>query len=379
MRRFFAVGENVMKDKKKWQKYGGGIAISLLSSFVVRNIIYCIKDLEKPKQVCILEKSKSNPPFLVPDKSYENHMKRIVEPYVRKFEQYGTFQPEKGISIHYRKYITPNPLGHVVVSHGFCENTEKYREVIYYFLKEGYSVYIMDHRDHGYSVRTEDDLSKVYIKKFSSYVSDFNQFMVQVVLPSTAGAPCYLYAHSMGGGIGTAILEEHPEYFDKAVLSCPMLEPNTGLTKPVAKLICNAMSAVGRSKSYVPGHKAFNKEKEFEQASAGSEERFNYYFHKCQEDKYMENSGATYGWLRACLYGTDEILRKRNLKKITTPCIVFQAEKDKKVKPYGIIHFTNKVKNSKLIYVPNAKHELYSASNEIQAPYFNMIFSFLGG
>lgn len=365
-----------MKEKKKWKMYGGGIAISLLSSFAVRNLIYCIKNMEKAKQVSVLEKSQSNIPFLVPDNSYEKDMKGTVEPYVKGVEQYGTFQPEKGISIHYRKYMINRPMGHVVVSHGFCENTEKYREVIYYFLKEGYSVYIMDHRDHGYSVRTEDDLSKVYIKKFSSYVNDFNQFMLQVVLPLTSGEPCYLYAHSMGGGIGTAILEKHPDYFDKAVLSCPMLEPNTGLSKPMAKLICNTMSAMGKSKAYVPGHRGFNEEKEFEQTSAGSEERFNYYFHKCKEDKYMESSGATYGWLRACLYGTDEILRKKNLKKITTPCIVFQAEKDKKVKPYGIIHFTNKVKCSKLIYVPNAKHELYSAPNEIQEPYFSTIFSF---
>lgn len=368
-----------MKKQKKWKRYGGGIMISLLSSFALRNLIYFIKNMEKAKNVSILEKSRKKIPFLVSDDSYAEDMKRIVEPYVKSLEQDGTFEPEEGIAIHYRKYLIKQPVGHIVISHGFCENSEKYQEVIYYFLKAGYSVYIMDHRDHGYSVRTEEDLSKVYIKRFSSYVSDFNQFMVQVVLPLVGKEPCYLYAHSMGGGIGTAILEQHPDYFKRAVLSCPMLEPNTGLSKPMAKLICNTMSVVGMGKSYVPGHNRFNVDKEFEQASAGSEERFHYYYDKCKEDKYMESSGATYGWLRACLYGTDEILRKKNLKKITTPCIVFQAERDKKVKPYGIIHFTNKVKGSQLIYVPNAKHELYSAPNEIQIPYFDTIFSFLKG
>ena len=36
----------------------------------------------------------------------------------------------------------------------------------------------------------------------------------------------------MGGAIGAKFLEDYPEYFDRAVLSSPMLEINTGKICP---------------------------------------------------------------------------------------------------------------------------------------------------
>ncbi len=36
---------------------------------------------------------------------------------------------------------------------------------------------------------------------------------------------CGVYCHSMGGGIGAAVMEHYPSLFDKAVLSAPMIAP----------------------------------------------------------------------------------------------------------------------------------------------------------
>ena len=51
------------------------------------------------------------------------------------------------------------PKGVVVISHGFTESAVKYDEVAYYFLKEGYHVYIPEHCGHGRSYRLTADPS----------------------------------------------------------------------------------------------------------------------------------------------------------------------------------------------------------------------------
>lgn len=52
--------------------------------------------------------------------------------------------------IHMLQYLSDidMPKGVVVISHGFTESAVKYDEVAYYFLKEGYHVYIPEHCGH---------------------------------------------------------------------------------------------------------------------------------------------------------------------------------------------------------------------------------------
>ena len=53
-----------------------------------------------------------------------------------------------------------------------CEFAEKYNEVAYRFLQEGYSVYVPEHRGHGYSGREVDDPELVHVQSYDRYVTD---------------------------------------------------------------------------------------------------------------------------------------------------------------------------------------------------------------
>ena len=68
-------------------------------------------------------------------------------------EKDGYIESYDSTAIYYRTYRIPQAKAAIVISHGFCEFAEKYKEVIYYFLKNGYSVYVPEHRGHGYSDR----------------------------------------------------------------------------------------------------------------------------------------------------------------------------------------------------------------------------------
>ena len=68
--------------------------------------------------------------------------------------------------IHIQYYLAKNPRGVIVISHGFTEGSPKYDEMIYYFLKAGYHVYMPEHMGHGLSYRlTADPSQYVDIRK----------------------------------------------------------------------------------------------------------------------------------------------------------------------------------------------------------------------
>lgn len=83
--------------------------------------------------------------------AYAAWMAETVEPYLKEHGEKGYLKMEDGMSIAYRRYFLPDAGKCVVISHGFCEFAEKYNEVAYSFLQAGYSVYVPEHRGHGYS------------------------------------------------------------------------------------------------------------------------------------------------------------------------------------------------------------------------------------
>ena len=116
--------------------------------------------------------------IMIPEEAnYQRTMKCDVEPYLRNCEKDGYIESYDKTAIYYRTYRIPLAKAAIVISHGFCEFAEKYKEVIYYFLKNGYSVYVPEHRGHGYSDRIVVDGEKVHIEDYEQYVQDLHFFV----------------------------------------------------------------------------------------------------------------------------------------------------------------------------------------------------------
>ena len=130
--------------------------------------------------------------------------------------------------------------GAIVISHGFTEFARKYSEMAWYFLLAGYSVCILEHRGHGHSAHDVSNPSLVWIDDWRRYVADFAAFADTVGREYACGGPLNLYCHSMGGGIGAAVMEHYPSLFDKAVLSAPMIAPVVGMPTWIARIATGA-------------------------------------------------------------------------------------------------------------------------------------------
>ena len=99
--------------------------------------------------------------------------------------------------------------GAVVISYGFTENARKYSELIWYFLLDGYSVCVLEHRGHGFSVRDVDDPSVVWIDDWRRYVADLAKFAETVGLryagdPPDGAVRAFDGRRHRGGRVGAA-------------------------------------------------------------------------------------------------------------------------------------------------------------------------------
>ena len=162
--------------------------------------------------------------MIITEEKYNEELTRCVLPFIRLNFEDGYMKSADGTRIHYGYVTTPVPKAAIVISHGFTECMPKYYEMIYYFAKAGYSVYMVEHRGHGFSERSVSDMSMVTVNSFDEYVSDLDMFIREIVMKREGRRPLYLYGHSMGGAIAAMYLEKHPEVFTKAVLSSPMIE-----------------------------------------------------------------------------------------------------------------------------------------------------------
>jgi lysophospholipase len=309
--------------------------------------------------------------------NYKEEMLNKVEPYLRKKLKHGYILGENNLKLYYEKFIAENPKANIVICHGFGEFTEKYYELIYYFLKDGYSVFILEHRGHGRSQRLGKDKYQVNVEKFDYYIEDFKKFIDEIVIPDNKKKNLLLFAHSMGGGIGTSFLEKYNNYFKAAVLSSPMHEINTGKApKILANIVSIGMKLCGRGNGYLPGQRPYTGKRAFPSKSTSCKERYEYLCEKIKKNDKYHSGGSSALWYIESLKATRKLIRKKNVSKIMIPILLFQAEYDTHVIPKAQNKFASYAKNCRLIHVKGAKHESYSERDEILFSFLNQTLSF---
>jgi lysophospholipase len=294
---------------------------------------------------------------------------------------YGKSHETEKIRLNYRRFLHPDKARAIVISHGHPEYIGKYRELIYDFYQQGYSVYILSHRGYGRSDRLADDPVKTHTDDFMYYIYDMNVFVNEIVKPG-GHSSLYLFAHSMGGAVGAIHLKEYPGVFQAAVLSSPMLEIST---KPFPTLAARAVTGggilVGKGTDYAPGQGAPTPEK-YEQEASGTSSviRLKSFVETLKAEDQdpshpLDMGGATNHWVFSALRRTTMIRKQENASQVTDAVLLFSSKRDTFVVNGGQHVFCSYAKNCQLQEI-DAKHELWLERDEIRTPYLIQVFKF---
>lgn len=311
------------------------------------------------------------------EENYVQSMREQVEPALAATRHDGYLTVVRGMRIRYEFYLCSDPVGAVVLCHGFTESAEKMREFAWYLLRAGYSVFALDHRGHGRSYREPKDTSLTHIGKFEDYVSDLDLFVQKIVKPNAVNLPLCLYGHSMGGAIAGLYLSKHPVEFRKAILSSPMISAYTrGVPHWITSAVSRFYCLTGRAKARMFLYGKFDPEEKHGGGADHSKARSEYYQQKRIADPYLQNTAPTYSWLAQAMRVTRLLLRRSACAAIQAPVLLFQSGIDTYVLPEPQEKFISRIPHGELVRFPEARHGLYMSENEVFQPYLDRVLGF---
>lgn len=132
-----------------------------------------------------------------------------------------------------------NPKAIVQIAHGMCEHKERYIPFMEYLASNGYSCICHDHRGHGESVKSPDDLGYMYSGGWKALVDDCYQ-VSRYAENAYPGLPLYLFGHSMGSMVVRSYAKRHDSCLKGLfVCGCPAYNP----AAPVGKVLAHLLGA----------------------------------------------------------------------------------------------------------------------------------------
>lgn len=303
-----------------------------------------------------------------------------IEPFWEQHVQHGTFSTPDKVLIAYAFVIHPQPMGAVVISSGRTETYLKYKEVLYEFYQNGYSVFILDHRGQGLSGRMTVNHQLGFVESFSDYVADFDLFMQLIVLPF--GNPKVdLLCHSMGSVIGALYCLAYPDRFSKIIFSAPMFGIRPVLPPFFTDLLVKTHFLLkklsGHKDSYFFGQKDYVQTLFSDNELTHSEVRYAVFKEVYKTDATLKLGGVSGHWLRAATFAMDRVEQQATTFKL--PSLVLQAGGDKIVDNQRQTIVATKMPSCELYIIADAKHELLIEADRFRLPAMEKIFAFLNG
>ena len=301
--------------------------------------------------------------FAINELDYKNNYDTFVRPFLSTMQD-GYLQ-SNGLRLHYKTALNPEAPYCLVILRS--EPAEKYAEFIY-DLKTSVvgnylNFFVLDHRGQGSSDRMDPKTDMGHVDQFEYYVSDVDHFLNQVVSPYKCKKR-FLFAHSMGAGIGLSWVLKNEKYFDGLMISSPMLKIQT---KPysyaVAKSIVSAMMVIGKGNEFALGQKPFNANEPFETNKfTTSKVRFKMTMDLFAEYPQTKLGGVSNRWLYEIMNGTRKV--RSSYKKFKLPIHLYRAGTELYSESAEMKKFCDEALQCQDMLLETSKHEVVNDSDD---------------
>lgn len=327
----------------------------------------------------------------------------------------GAFGGAGSAKIHYRLYQHRHERhGAIVLVPGRTEGLVLYQELIHDLVRNGWSVYIHDHRGQGFSQRLlADDATIGYVEDFNDYVADLAAFIAGPVREARADSkrPVFLLAHSMGGAISALYLQTpRSDGIAAAALVTPMMEPwvasgtSPGVAERLVDNYCEKRSSphggpLGRllANRYADGAPFDDEYAELRQKGFGTDNnlthsavRFARHWEAHDQARCAgadcgapnaKVGGVSFRWLNQACIGSQQA-RSEAAGRIRLPVLLLQGEADTVVKPSAQKTFCKHLNTGTGpgycvgLRIPQARHAIFIEADAYRVPALNAVLGF---
>ncbi len=295
----------------------------------------------------------------------------------------GTMLARDGINVRYCLWprTAEKRLGTVCLFGGRGEFIEKYFETVADLRRRGFAVAMMDWRGQGGSDRLLRNPSKGHVEDFAQFDTDLRQFMNEIVLPDCP-APFYGMGHSMGGHILLRSALTKVCWFDRLILSAPMIDIAREITAaPALRFLIEGLVLLGAGDFFIPGGRS----KPWElRPFAGNEltsDRLRYERVRdiLETAPWLGLGAPTIGWLNAACRSIVQINAMNFAPSVKVPTLIVAASNDTVVSTRAIERFATHVKTCRHLVIAGAKHELLQERDEIRDQFWAAFDAYIPG
>jgi lysophospholipase len=295
----------------------------------------------------------------------------------------GGFATRDGHTVRYALWprTADRRLGTVCLFGGRGEFIEKYFETITDLRRRGFAVAMMDWRGQGGSERLLKNQRKCHVEDFSDFDKDLGQFMSEIVLPDCP-APFYGMGHSMGGHVMLRSALTKVCWFDRIILSAPMIDILPEITQStLLRYAIEAQVLIGLGDRYVPGGKPQPWELEpFDDKRLTSDPlRYERVRDVLKAAPWLSCGSPTLGWLQAASRSIMQINAFGFASSIKVPVLIVAAGNDTVVSTRAIERFATQVKTCRHLVIAGARHELLQERDEIRDQFWAAFDAYVPG
>ena len=293
----------------------------------------------------------------------------------------GALKTPDGKNLRFARWPPPpGRKGTVCVFQGRAEYIEKYFETVRDLHARGFAVATLDWRGQGLSDRALSDPRKGHVGDFSEYIADLDAFMEQVVLPDCP-PPLFALGHSMGGTVLIRAASEGRRWFDRVVLSAPMIGLPRQLNPVYAAPLAMFLRMIGRGSTYVPnGDGAPSGAQDFIGNVLTSDPvRYTRNAAVLEAEPALGVGAPTVSWAAAALRTMRKFAAPNYPSRIRQPILIAAAGRDEVVSTPAIEEFATHLLAGSHLIVAGSRHEILQEQDHYRRQFWAAFDAFVPG
>jgi lysophospholipase len=293
----------------------------------------------------------------------------------------GSIKTPDGVRLRFARWAPPvGRKGTVVILPGRTEFIEKYFETARDLRARGFAVAALDWRGQGLSDRALSDRHKGHVRSFAEYGADLDAFMTQVVLPDCP-PPFFALGHSMGGAIAIRACQDGRRWFERVVLSAPMIALAPGRWRGFAAPIARALRLIGRGSGYVPGASRMVAGTEDFIGNPVTSDPVRYARNAAvlEEEPDLGLGAPTIAWADSALRVMKQFARPSYAAQLRQPILLVAAGRDQIVSTAAIETFGSHLIAGRHLIIAGAMHEILQEQDHYRDQFWAAFDAFVPG